>query len=231
MRLMPLRASSAFNGSFKTLTFLFFLPFVLLCSASTAEAVPIVITGGSISTAMGSGNFGMGVTGLNFSFGGVDAGSPKQQLCGPCTVGTQFGGGPYPMSINLTTNLTYDGVVYKQDGHSVGDYVVTSGGNFITFPQVVVPADLSPVVTTFSYVGSASVHLRDGSFVTSFQMTGTGIATFTFAPGFNGFNRGQALFEFAPEPVPEPATLILLGTGLAGVVAKVRRRRKELRVH
>ena len=39
--------------------------------------------------------------------------------------------------------------------------------------------------------------------------------------GFNGVGRA-----FLPQPVPEPTTMFLLGTGLAGVAARVRKRRK-----
>ncbi|MCA1618148.1 MAG: PEP-CTERM sorting domain-containing protein [Acidobacteria bacterium] len=58
----------------------------------------------------------------------------------------------------------------------------------------------------------ADPNLRLGLFARTSDDTGS----------FTNFKLGQG-----PEPIPEPMTMLLFGTGLAGVAAKVRRRRKK----
>jgi PEP-CTERM motif len=228
MRPLPPRAPSAFNGSLKTLTFVLLLPFVLLCCASTAKADPIVITGGSSGTFTGIGNFFLGMTAPGFSFKADNMSSPKIQLCGLCRPGTTFGG-TYAATTTLSIELIYNGVVYQQN--TLGSYAVSGGGSF-TFGSLTVPSDLSPVSTTFSFVGGVSAFQRNPPPFTaphqfSLQLTGSGIVTFTFVQVGSNI-RSQGTFTFAPpQPAPEPATLLLLGTGLAGVVAAKLRRRRE----
>jgi len=228
MSASPQRLSTRFDGSIKNLAFLLFLPLVLLCCASTAQAVPVVITGGSIGTATGIGNFSMSVTGMDFSFSGHHGGAPKTQLCGLCQPGTRFGGGGIAVQLTVAQSLIYNGMSYSP----ATGYVPSSGGNILTVQSIIIPADLSPVIVPFSFVGNASAFSLNGSPSLHFELTGTGIATFTF----NRFGQNvlsQASFVFTPpasvpDPIPEPATLLLLGTGLAGAgAARLRRRRRE----
>lgn len=103
----------------------------------------------------------------------------------------------------------------------------------ISAAEFALPLDPSIPSLTFSstFTLNGKLNLRRGNGPNSqlINLTGTGIATAVYShdKNFPSLWHLQSLnYTFQPTPTPEPTTLLLLGTGIAGVAAKVYRRRR-----
>jgi hypothetical protein len=211
------------------------LIFAFLAAPSRASAEPVRITSGFLTVdGLGATGF-FQLTGLDFDIsGGAEPGVVGPEFnCTPCASGD---------SIDLSTR--YLGDIGSGSGTVNGTfYSQLTFANSMSFlgPTVLAPSTPGPftVVRPFSFDASllGIVDHNQSTERTVFDATlfGNGIVTASFfsvptEPGATPlFSFDSVRYDFtAAEPVPEPATLMLLGSGLAAIASRhVSRRRRR----
>lgn len=199
---------------------------VVFASAMTAKADIVVLTSvdntGTDNVLLNTATNVTVVTGtvgpdnlvVNFTSTGGTLSAPAS---GQARVTGGTGNAPYTqLSFSLDNGGTFTNAVFNINAETNGSVQITVEGINITG---------GTFVNTFTVDANGenffTVHAINGQLITKISLLGINGATFedTRQIRLGGF--GQ------PEVIPEPTTMILLGSGLIGVAASLRRRKKK----
>lgn len=210
------------------------LVILLLGCAYEAHADTLTITGGFLTRPPEQVAPTYNFVAQDFNVSGQGNGSGSHSLsCGTCAVGSTaninvtytgmaLGSGPATINGVSYSTLFYSGTIQFSSSGIIGPPLdptssiititspFTMSGNLIGY--LADPAISGPQIPIFST-------LVNGQGIAMIQLIGSGM------PG-NPRSVYSVTYNFQGDPIPEPATLLLLGSGLAGVAAKVKNRRK-----
>lgn len=207
-----------------------------LLFAAEARADTFYITGGSATTRNLTGGF-FTLNGTGFTLnGGFYQGTNS---CFPCKAGQTASVGLVNWGLDVVSvpsPSTFQGMTYERLYYSIASMQFSA--------SLIVPGEtaaLFTVTTPFSFLATFQgctnpsgpmTFCKPGEIVfDNATFVGQGIATVEMSSieGINGreyFIR-SVRYDFVPAATPEPATIALLASGLAGVGAAARRRRRK----